>query len=390
MRGPQLQEILPYVRKLGTDVECKPLSTTDFAINYQNIVCLFGAVLQIHKSDINAVRTSRRLEDNRGLGLATDIDRATHLAVAKEILAVAGIYEDDHGDSTISYKQYDILWNKFNLRMDDPWHWGEDWSFDHELDLLWRSLFSVFAVDDLKRLNHNNLGEDETPEHPPPPLILQALDFLYPLPSYACTCQSRRKNTLQYTTEAGGLSRDGIVAALTESYCPKFFVVYGHTTGDSPQPVIFTVSMSSPLWYTFCNGKTDDFLVDDKHLLIEIAPRARVLQYQPTKSKYKKTTFADLVVFDEAADTISFGSRSGLILNLATDVATLSSAADEEPGHYIEIPAGSHTETPKAVVSSTAWTTTMHITKLEVYKTPNEVDQDLAIKRGIRRSSRLQ
>lgn len=242
----------------------------------------------------------------------------------------------------------------------------------------------MFSVDNLERLNYNSRGEDETPEHPPPPLILQALDFLYPLPSCGCTRQSRRKNTLLYTSEADGLSREGVIAALTKYYRPKFVVCYGHTTDESRQPAIFAVIMPSPLWFTSCNGRTDDFFVDDKHLLIEIAPRARVLQYLPAKSKHHKTILTDLVKIDDAADTISFGSRSGLILNLAAGVATLSSAADEEPGHYIEIPAGPHTETPKAVASPTAWTTTMHIAKLEVYNTPTQIDEDLAIMRGLR------
>lgn len=111
MRGPDLTELLPRVRKLVNDAECEPLSTTDFAIPYHDMVCLFAAVLQVNKPDIFAARPSMRLEDNLGLSLAADIDRATHLVVARAILAVAGVHEDNHGNSTVSYKQYDALRN---------------------------------------------------------------------------------------------------------------------------------------------------------------------------------------------------------------------------------------------------------------------------------------
>lgn len=113
MRGPRLPEILPHVRKLVNDAECEPVVEADFAIPYKDILCLYGAVLQVHKPDLDSARRNTGLEDNRGLGLTTDIDRATHLAVAKQMLAAAGVYdEDDGGDSTISYKQYDALWHR--------------------------------------------------------------------------------------------------------------------------------------------------------------------------------------------------------------------------------------------------------------------------------------
>ena len=100
----------------------------------------------------------------------------------------------------------------------------------------------------------------------------------------------RRTNSLEYRSEAGGLSRDGILTALTTSYYPKFIVVYGQTTDESRQPAIFAVIMLLPLWCLYCSSgdRIDDFVVDDKHFLIEIAPRARVLQYQPTKNQKRQ------------------------------------------------------------------------------------------------------
>ncbi|CAK7203032.1 hypothetical protein SEUCBS139899_005761 [Sporothrix eucalyptigena] len=389
IRGPRLPEILPHVRKLVNDAECEPVVETDFAIPYRDMLCLFGAVLQVHKPDLDAARRNTWLFKNRGLGLTTtDIDRATHLAVAKQILAVAGVYDqDEDGDVTISYKQYEALWNRLYLTTNEPWHRGEKWSFHHELGLLWRSLFSVVSVvDDLKGLNHNSRGIDETPNHPPPPLVLQALDFLYPLPSCGCTRQRRRKHTLQYTSAAGGgLSREGVLAALTKHYRPTLVVLYGHTTDKRRQSALFAVLMSSPLWCTCHSGRIDDFFVDDKHLLLEMAPRARVLQYQPATNKHK-TIFADLVEIDDMADTISFGSRSGLLLDLAAGVATLSSAVEPaDAGHYVEIPTGPpQTTTPEAMAAPAAWTTSMHITKLEVYTASDGVDQNLAVMRGLR------
>lgn len=271
-----------------------------------------------------------------------------------------------------------------HTKTDNDWH--EHWFFDHELGLFWRSLFSVFPVNNLEGLTHNSLGIDETPEHPLPTLISQALNFLYPLVTDGWTRWQRRKNGLNYTSETGW-SWDGILAALTNPYYSRLILLYGRTMDDNPQPAIFAVSMSTPLWCTYDVDRTDDYFVDDQHLLMEIAPRARVLQYQPTKNT--KTTYADLVEVDNTTNTIFFGRHPGLCLHVGAGVAHLS-AAPQMPGHYAEIPAGPHTKNPEPLASPVAWTTSMTITKLEVYGAPASAYQDLAIMRGLRRSSRLQ
>ncbi|KIH91809.1 hypothetical protein SPBR_01441 [Sporothrix brasiliensis 5110] len=401
MRGPKLPEILPHVRKLVTDEECEPVFKADFGIPYHDLVCLLGATLQVDKPDLEAARWTGRLDENRGLGLATttEIDRATHFAVAKQILAAAGLHDEERGgDAVVSYKQYEALWLRLCLQPVDRFHHNERRSFDREMDLLWRSLFSVFSVpQDLKGLNHDRCGRDQTPERPPPPLVLQALDFLYPFPSCGYTRQERRSNTLVYssedTAETGGMSGDGVMAALTSHYVPMLVIVYGRTTDASRQPAIFAVFTSSPLWTSARRGQTGmQFFVDDKHLLMEIAPRARVLQYQPPKNKESKTRFTDLVTTDDVADTICFGSRSGLTLNFASGVATLFSAAEAadatDAGHYIEIPAGPYTTDRGPIASPAAWTTSMHITKLEVYRGIDGIDEDLVIRRDLRSNRR--
>ncbi|OAA54554.1 hypothetical protein SPI_08800 [Niveomyces insectorum RCEF 264] len=364
--GPLVPAILPHVRKLVNELECEPVFKDDF----------------VHKPEIHATGSTSRLEENRGLGLlAGDIDWATHLAVAKAILAVAGIHEGEA--AVVSYAQYETFWMMF--RSSDDGH-RVAWSLDHEMDLLWRSLFSVFPVDNMKDVNRDSSGRDETPKHPPPPLILQALDFLYPLLPNGHMREERRKNTLKYTSDADGLSSDGTLAALTEPHYPKSLVVYGHTAGDSPQPAVLAAITSSPLWCTYCSGRTGNFYVDDKHVLLEMAPHARVLQYSPTTSQSNKTTFASLVDVDDARNIISFGGHPGLILDLAAGMATLSSASDRgDPGHYADIPPGPHAKTPKTprtMASLAAWTTTMRIAKLEVYETPVGIDDDLYVMRG--------
>lgn len=276
--------------------------------------------------------------------------------------------------------------------------------------MLWRSLFSVFPVDgDLTDMNHDgNTGEDQTPKQPAPPLVLQALDFLHPIfvDKWHNLRMERRKNTLVYSSETSrlSLSRDAIIQALTGDYVSKLIVIYGRTMDSNSKYALVTVSMASPLWRQYLTGAIDDHYVDEKHVLMELAPQARVLQFKqfsPAKApvpKSKRLTLLDLVDIDETADSISFGHRlnsnsgqpsSGLRLDLAAGVATLTSAP-QLPGHYVEIPAGSGTKTPGPVASPTAWTTSMTITKLQVYEAYSLEVSDLAVPRGLRRSSRLQ
>lgn len=111
MRGPPLSAILPRVRKLVDEWECAPVSQDDFAIPFDNMVSLLGAVLQIRKLDSGDTPPTTRLAENRGLSMATDIDRSMHISMAKAILAVAGIHED--GCMPVSYVQFETLWTMF-------------------------------------------------------------------------------------------------------------------------------------------------------------------------------------------------------------------------------------------------------------------------------------
>lgn len=80
-----------------------------------------------------------------------------------------------------------------------------------------------------------------------------------------------------------GLSRNGVLKALTWPVSSKFVVVYGTTTdvtsqgesrhtrgstqnAEDSQPAILALMTSLPLWSIYKTGEIDDFLVDDAHL----------------------------------------------------------------------------------------------------------------------------
>lgn len=446
IRGPPLSEIRPNVRKLVEDdysiSSSAPISAGDFVIPYRDMVDLLGAVLQVRKSNT----VSRFLRDQNSLSLSVDVDRPAHQVVAEGILGVGGIREG----SAVSFTAYTALSDKFvgsfyprgleymaSVRIlviliytsqrsyDDFRDSKPTWSFKQELSLLWRSLFSISRANGDGSASASPYNNNM---HQPPPLVSQAIDFLLPLPQDAFNCHRHRQDTLIYASYAGaGLSRDGVLAALTWPYSSKLVVVHGHVTvGDAAasiknsagptrssaratdarrQPAMLAVMASSPLWCTYKTGEIDDFFVDGMHSLLELAPRPRVLRYRAAV----KTTFANLVDAPGGDAVISFGLRqphdalpaagrtsagsatrgasaSGLILDFNAGVATLCSVPDSQG--YVEIPAGPYAKSPKQVAYPEAWTTTICIQKVEVYTGPDGVSVDLSVARSSRHSSR--
>ncbi|OAA58009.1 hypothetical protein SPI_06894 [Niveomyces insectorum RCEF 264] len=391
MLGPPLSEIRPNVRKLLEDdyrsssSSSAPISAGDFVVPYQDMVELLGAVLQVRKS--NTVSWS--LGDQSSLSLSVDVDRPAHQIVAEGILGVGGI----RAGSAVSFAAYAVLSDTFQFHNDSE----PAWCFEQELSLLWRSLFSLSrAGGDGSSL----VSPDSNTMHQLPPLISQALDFFLPLPQNAIDRHERRLNTLVYASYAGaGLSRGGVLAALTWPYSSKLVVVYGHVTVDDAaasskngarptrsrvratderrQPAMLAVMTSSPLWCTYETGHIDDFLVDDMHVLLEMALRPRVLRYRASA----RTTYSDLVDIPgdaflsfglcqphdatapagrTAAGSAAWGAgASGLVLDCNAGVATLCSVPHSQG--YVDIPAGPCAKPLKQVASPKAWTTTIRI-----------------------------
>lgn len=271
--------------------------------------------------------------------------------------------------------------------------------FEQELSLLWRGLFSASAAS-----SDNNTH--------PPPLLSHAIDYFVPLPRDASSRHGRhgrhgrhhghhrqhhgrRNDTLVYAEHAGaGLSRDGVLAALMWPYGAKLAVVYGDVAAADAraQPAIFAVMAASPVWCTYATGARSDFFVDDTHVLLEMAPRPRVLRYRGAAT----ATLAELVAAP-GDGALSFGAvrqpngdartSSGLVLDFPACVATLCSVPEDSHG-YAEIAPGPSAEAPNQVTPPAAWTTTMRIRTIEVYTGPDGVPVDLGVTRGTRQSTR--
>ena len=130
-------------------------------------------------------------------------------------------------------------------------------------------------------------------------------------------------------------------------------------------------------------------MVDTQHLLLELAPRRRVLWYT---SANKNTRYADIVSTDTDG-IISFtndvdgrDSASGLTIDFSAGVASLRNAADTKEG-YVEIALGPH-DKPQRIVPTATWESKMAIDKIEVYDGNGEVYEALIVERPKRRSTR--
>lgn len=273
---------------------------------------------------------------------------------------------------------------------------------DRELAALWRGLFST--------QDGNFSAASSDPQHPPS-LVLEALDFLYPFQESFHDLQACRQSTLLYSGESG-LSRDGVLKALTWPFSSKLVVVYGTAATDvasreegsrqtrsstrnaeASQPAILAIMTSSPLWCVYKTGAIDDFLVGDAHLLLELAPRPRVLWYADAQTKYADlvdtTDDASIFFRRSATGTAGGGSArtpSGLDIDLNDGVATLRSSprqTKEREQGYVEVSVGRRGEpTTKVVDKPAAWESTVRIQKVEVYSGSGGVLQCLSVRRS--------
>lgn len=273
------------------------------------------------------------------------------------------------------------------------------WSFNRELTTFWRGLFSI--------QDSNFLASSSSDQHPPS-LVLQAVDFLYPFQQSFYDHRGRQQSTLVYSTDSG-LSRDGVLKALTWPFSSKFVVVYGTTTDvasqggsrhtrsstqntEDSQPAILAIMTSSPLWSIYKTGEIDDFLVSDRHLLLELAPRPRALWYAVKQTKYADlvdTTDDALISFGHSATRTAGGSArsSGLTLDFDAGVATLCSLPSQAKGQeqgYMEISVGPRDGPTKKVDNPGAWETAVRIQKIEVYSGLAGVPEGLTVRRASR------
>lgn len=221
------------------------------------------------------------------------------------------------------------------------------------------------------------------------------------------------------------LSRNEILQSLTWPYSSKFIIIYGMSisktylttqseetrstrsrtqqNAKASQPAVLTIMTSSPLWCRYKTGAINDFIVDDTHFLLELAPCPRILWYKSSSTK-QPTKFADLVDTSDGS-SISFGHRarqstatatngsiqdSGLTLDLDAGAATLSSTPNSSARQqYVEIPIGPRDGPLKKVENPQSWTTVVKIERIEVYSGPDGVPCTLSIRRRPRRQTRM-
>ncbi len=88
---PSIAEVRPRVQKLINEDHVEPL-TGNFAIPYQDMRALVGAILQVVKDN---TRDRQFDEDQQWPSLSSDIDRNVQHAIAKGILNVLGVGENE-------------------------------------------------------------------------------------------------------------------------------------------------------------------------------------------------------------------------------------------------------------------------------------------------------
>lgn len=242
-------------------------------------------------------------------------------------------------------------------------------SFYHKVKDLWSALFNI-----------EESLPDASLQHPPS-FILQALDFLLPVASDLSARQRRWESTLRYTVESKDLDAAKFVTAMTAELKPKLVVVYGtiHPPDDAcnsidPSRALFVVLTSSPPWCRYSEGMMD-YLVGTEHVILQLAPQARVLWCPHEHAKY-----VDMLHL--TADSISFGlsrhsptTDSGFVMNFGSGLLTLCSSGKADDG-YVEIeigPVGS--ARPKS--EPQVWQTVANIEKVELYNVSGGVREDL-------------
>lgn len=393
MVPPEHAFVRSKVQKLNGDSPSgKQASITDFEMPYQDLLVTLIALLQVEKGHFYDGYDGRQCRPT----FVPNPDQDTLVAAAKAILICGGI----RADAPISFADYRNFCVKFNASK-ASWHW----SYDRELDYLWRALF-FSDVTDVPR----HLLEEE---FRPSPVVSQLFDFLYPLKQDPWERHRRRESSLLCSLDPeSGLSQQKVLDAMTWPFGGKLIIVSGDITsleskpGSSSSPrrssriaaraedagedtnktAIFAVTTASPLWCNFKNGAIDDFKVGEGHFLMEFAPQPRALWYSSDSTK-----FVDLVETTETS--ISFGQKTteadcdcstGLTLDFATGKGTLSSSQQgnrDAGSEYVEVAVGHSREALSKLEDARPWQTTIHIRKVEVYGLPDGVEEQLTVRR---------
>lgn len=267
---------------------------------------------------------------------------------------------------------------------------------DKEVAAIWKAL--IHPPNEGDQLSADEVSRLATC---PPAFLVQAMDLLHPLYQDVGEYADFIHQNLAYASSAAGLSSEAVLGSMTEGGCPKWIVIYRTIEDGGPkctrrsssrfrnaQPGMFVVVTSSPLWAIRPN-KTDDYLVDTRHLMVELAPRPRALWYSSTNKNIKYTDIVDT----ESDGVISFtngmdahDTASGLTIDFNVGVASLRSAAETEEG-YVEIALGPHAK-PRRVAPAATWESKMAVDKIEVYDGNRGVYEDLIVERPKRRSTR--
>jgi hypothetical protein len=266
---------------------------------------------------------------------------------------------------------------------------------------LWDAIFSS--------QQSNALASSPPSQQHLPSVILQTLDFLYPLEQDLYDRRSRWQSTLYYSTDhVSPFSREEMLKALTWPYNAKLTLIFGNITtaassassqGFGPahsstrdskydKLALFAIFTSSPLWCTYQTGGIDDFAVGNAHLLLQLMPEPRALWYPAAQTKYVdlvNTANNESISFGHVADLTDSSIRSsGLTVNLEACLATLSSSPHQGGGPeqgYLEIPVGPSKGPAKMLDNAQAWETTISVRKVEVYTAPDGVLVGLAVTR---------
>ncbi|KIH92477.1 hypothetical protein SPBR_02489 [Sporothrix brasiliensis 5110] len=333
--GPPLSQIrLDVQRALGW--KAPATRSCDFVIPHDDVVRLLCAILRVRKPDV----WSERLGSQTGMSFANASGSRYYEAVARSLLFAGGI----HGDAPVSFDAFRALSTDTT----------NAWSLDWEIKLLWRTLFSQLLTDSDCHSDGASLL----------PLASQAINFLHPLSQTGMDHYLHRQKNL--TCVSHGCA--DVLRALTWPYQPKLVVVCGACSHGPQigQAAVYVITTSSPLWCTYTTGAVDDFYVDDQHLLFELAPNPRVIQYC---SPPKTATFSEIV--DVASpDIVSFGQKNGcgLSLNFRTNLVTISYETEghtQKHGGYNEIPIGPHQTPPDPTRMQKSWTSSAHIERIE-------------------------
>lgn len=288
-----------------------PTSTDEFTIPDEEMLALLRLTIRL----VIGVAPGSSHCNRRGISVSfLDSDIIKHTASAKAILNFSGIV----AGQPISFNDYMQFLDMFQKRRDH----SVEWCFDLEVLLMWRALFSTPEDDDAISSDRN-----------PPSSITQAIQFLFPFKDNSRDEQEFSRSRLQYPSASS--SSGEIRAALNAGYNGKLVIV-SRTALPEPRATennranefgMIAIVTSSSLWQADSEGGRSDFLVDDEHYLLELAPQPRTLW-----SRAKRTKYVDLVDMSNE-DSTTFGvasggtgSQTGLGMDFSVGIATLLSS----------------------------------------------------------------